>query len=902
MKAAGVQSKDPSFINQILVHLRLASVFLPDYSEERIESLRGLMLIGRRYFDLTGDIDVLKECIQASETEIKLMEIAGPEEGGPGSKEYATSLAVLAFHVMALYDRFGRMEDLSRCIDTYRKAIELFEDIGDPAKNVRPNLAAALYRRFERFSTTEDIDEAIDNHEIALALIDEEDLYGSIHTWLLSNLGSTYYTRFKHNGKLEDLETGLGHLNEALKYSSPNDESYTIILTGIGGAMMRRFEALGQLTDIHEAISAYRKALHHTPFITQGLFSFYNNLSLSLVLLYQRTGTLSVLEEAVEMARSALKCTPPGHPTTASTLNTLATHLVTLSGHEDDTTHVNEAIELYKRSLTLLPSSHPLTPVVLDNLGSCYNALFKRTHKVEHINKAVEAHQSALQKIAPEGIDYTIILAQIGRALRMRYRFTKQGKDIDESIHFMQQAIDSLPQGHATRPGCIKSLADCYEDRLAVRRDVEGVEDQQDRQRAIDLYAEVARNEVADPQSRLSAARSWAAHALFSRDPVQSMDALNTGVELISLVGGMEQTVEQRYHAVSEHSLFVLNAVAFAIMQVGKLDKAIEWLEQGRGLVWSQITSLRTSLDDLQAVDPALAEEFRDVSKRLDAAGARDLSKLDVQASQAGTNASKIAVQDEATAHVQLAHKHSTLLARIRTVPSFEHFLRPLPASAILEGLPKEGVVVALSVHPVQCDAIALRHGKEPLHIRLPDLTNDDASRLANRLKEDLISSGLCSDLNASRWRGETDGVSRGFKRAQRKVEAISGIEAVLSELWVKLAQPVVEALELSVSPIMQRIPGGRLNKLNHCSRRKTRAPEYGGVPQARHPSCRFTPLGYTEGQAKFVWMTLRYRPTSPPSPPSLQSCNHPSPNSHNEPPLTTLKYPARIAATRAWS
>ena len=576
MKEVGLQSRDPSFINKILVQLRLAFGCLPECSDEYIEAIRCLKLFCRRHYDLTGDVDVLKECIQVSETDIRLLETGRVEGEGPGSKMYALAFPVLGFNLLALYDRFGRLEDLSRCIDMYKKAIERFEEAGDSAGTVRSNLASALYRRFQRFETRNDIDQAIENHEKALALTDEEDLYGSIHACLLCNVGSMYYARSKYNGSQEDLETGLVHLNQALTYSSPNDQRYIAILAGIGSAKMRRFESLGQLTDLHEAISMYRKVLHHTPLTTQGLFSFYNNLSLSLALLYQRAGNLFALEEAVEIAQNALHCTQTGHPTTASTLNTLATHLVSLSQHEDDSIHITEAIELYERSLKVLPEGHTFRAVVLDNVGSCYSSLFRKTSNIEDINKAIEAHWNVLQIIAPQGIDYTIVLSQIGRALRMRYRLTKQREDIDESINMVKQAIESLPYGHASIPGCVQSLAQSYEARLEVQSGVDDVQAREDRRRVIDLYAQVARNDVADPQTRLSAARSWAGHALLVGDTVQSMDALNTGVELISLAGGMEQTVEQRYSEISGHAPFVLNAVAVVIMRGGKLDKAIE--------------------------------------------------------------------------------------------------------------------------------------------------------------------------------------------------------------------------------------------------------------------------------------------------------------------------------------
>ena len=60
-----------------------------------------------------------------------------------------------------------------------------------------------------------------------------------------------------------------------------------------------------------------------------------------------------------------------------------------------------------------------------------------------------------------------------------------------------------------------------------------------------------------------------------------------------------------------------LNVASYQI-RMGKLEPAIETLEQGRALLWSEMHGLRTSTDQLRTADPDLAEKFTAINKKLE--------------------------------------------------------------------------------------------------------------------------------------------------------------------------------------------------------------------------------------------------------------------------------------------
>jgi hypothetical protein len=54
-------------------------------------------------------------------------------------------------------------------------------------------------------------------------------------------------------------------------------------------------------------------------------------------------------------------------------------------------------------------------------------------------------------------------------------------------------------------------------------------------------------------------------------------------------------------------------------IESGELERAMETLEQGRALLWSEMRGLRTSVDQLRPVDSILADKFLTISKALEA-------------------------------------------------------------------------------------------------------------------------------------------------------------------------------------------------------------------------------------------------------------------------------------------
>lgn len=299
------------------------------------------------------------------------------------------------------------------------------------------------------------------------------------------------------------------------------------------------------------------------------------------------------------------------------------------------------------------------------------------------------------------------------------------------------------------------------------------------------------------PRVRLLAARkvalSLSAYRPESPDVLPAFDA---ALRLVALVAGLEKTVQSRYAGLRDSSDLAREAAAFACLR-GCPEKAIEWLEQGRCLVWGQLHKLRTPLDELSIQDSQLACRIADVSKRLQEAGSsRSLSHPGMGISE------KIIVEDEGRAHLKLAREWDDLLTTARAISGFEAFLQPAPCSTLLQNLPEPGPIVVINIDDLQCDAIAVLAGlDQPFHIPLPDFSLDKAYEYRNDLDSQLRLRGLRmrEEENADEGSALRPG---GLYRRKRAGDGDGDrvVRDTLQGLWKDVVKPILDMLGFSVS------------------------------------------------------------------------------------------------------
>jgi hypothetical protein len=227
----------------------------------------------------------------------------------------------------------------------------------------------------------------------------------------------------------------------------------------------------------------------------------------------------------------------------------------------------------------------------------------------------------------------------------------------------------------------------------------------------------------------------------------------------------------------------VAREAAAAAISGGQYELAIEWLEQGRSIIWSQFDHLRTSFEDVKKADEELGAELSRVARALDASTFQ-VTELSFR----NSITEKVERHDQIRANHELARTWESLLDKVRAISGFEDFLKPVTFAQLIKSLRCFPVVV-LNVHATRCDALVLtgKDNSPVIHIPLASFSLEKASELRE---------ALMSSWQLKVRQGPEPGVRHG-----RPVSAKQQVmKAVLLDLWLSLVKPIVVALGYQVS------------------------------------------------------------------------------------------------------
>jgi len=675
----------------------------------------------------------------------------------------------------------GELPGIDEAVSVQQRAVQLTPDGHADMPKCLNNLATSYIFRFERVGDLSDISEAIANQQRAVQLTPNghADMPGR-----LNNLGNSFQCRFEHAGQLPDIEEAISTQQRAIKLIPSGHTDMPTYLNNLGVSFLRRFERTRELSDIAEAISAQQRAIQLTPnghAFTPGQL---NNLGNSYQCRFERTGDLSDISEAISAQQLAVQLTPNGHADMPTYLNSLGVSFLCRFERTGDLPDISQAISTQQLAIQLTPNGHADMPGRLNSLGSSYQCRFERADpgELSDISQVISLQQQAIQLTPNWHARRPLYLNNLGTSFQCRFKRTVDLPDIEEAISAQQQAVQLTPQGHADMPMYLYNLGSSYQDRFKCTGDVT------DTYTASSYYQKSATT-FGPPLIRLDAARLWA-QLSSTHDRPQSLKAYGVAIDLISQVAGMHRTIEQRHTHLTEFSIFTTSAASVAFAQ-GEINKALEWLEQGRCLVWSQLNQLRTPVNDLREHDEHLAQRFVDISSALELSGSRrGRGTFDIGASLS----QKLSLEDEARNHVKLAGEWNQLLDEIRRISGFHDFLRSPRTSDLLKDLPPDGPIILINVQEDRCDALALISVLDaPIHIPLDNFSLKQASVLRDHLHHFLS------------WNNVR------IREADRAIRLVPGhrvksnIHFVLGALWMHVVWPILDGLKYSVSALRLR-------------------------------------------------------------------------------------------------
>ncbi|KAG2154165.1 CHAT domain-containing protein [Suillus bovinus] len=670
-----------------------------------------------------------------------------------GHKDRSGALNNLANQLFTRFDHRGNVEDLDQAIALHREALAL-HPVGhaDRSKSL-DNLANQLSTRFDHRGNNQDLDEAIVLHREALALcpVGHPDRSG-----VLSNLATKLFARFEHRNNSEDLDQAIALHREALALLPVGHKDRSDLLINLAIQLSSRFQHQGNEEDLEQAIAFHREALALRPVGHKDRSGALDNLANQLSIRFDHRGNEKDLDEAIALHREALFLRPVGHKNRSTSLNNLATRLSSRFDHRGNDEDLDESIALYSEALALFPVGHTDRSTPLDNLAAQLSIRFRRRGNNEDFDQAIALHREALA-LRPVGHkDRSGTLNNLAIQLSSRFEHRGNDEDLDEAIALYREALALCPVGHRYRPSFLNNLAsqslirfkqrgnneDLDKSRenlrcaltlltqhdprqLAVHTslfkvyislhhsgmDDTGVGECTDSLDAAFYHLKAAANVVSGGLlSRLQTSILWVRCADLHRHGTQ-LEAYATSMQLLDAYMSVTASISSRHKVMMDFPSTLAVDAASCALRSGDVCHAVELLEQGRTIIWTQMTRPRTPLDTLQTHGDhavALTRRFRELSSLLDKPPANYpevIPRIDVEA--------------EETRYRRLVEEWNGTVEEIRKIEGFSRFLLP-PLFSDLQDAARDGPIIVLIASESSCHAIIVPHKQPPTSIQLP--------------------------------------------------------------------------------------------------------------------------------------------------------------------------------------
>jgi len=607
-------------------------------------------------------------------------------------------------------------------------------------------------------------------------------------------------------------DTALGRAEALLDWLAAHDPvraenavAVAVLRVQVGLARVRRSTEAGA-ADLDAVIDNARRALTAARAADPANWSAAAGLlAEALQMRYAWHGRPGDLDEAVALLRQAARAATGGNRATA--VAALARCLLSGSDTSRRTDHVREAVEVLRAELDRDPPG-PSRPPLLHGLGNALMRLYDRTADPGLLEQARAAYQAALEGIPPDDPRYPAALCSLGSALVRLHEHTGTLGPVESAVALYRYGLARVPTGRARRDyldglgyalrkrydarGDPADLVECVD---VLRQAVAGYQPDEPGQlparRSLAQALRAAHLRTGDRRLLREAAQVSAAAARVPTAPVSEQiwalsvhghvraaqgrwaaatESLARAIDLMPRLASPDRLRVDRYYDLSRAAGLATSAASCAL-NASRPKRALELLEQGRGVQLNRRLVAHDELAPLWRSDPVLARRYLRLRAELDRpepGGGLAGPGAPARPAWATARAAGVPAGDREAAWEEL-------LRQIRARPGMAGFLRPASARTLLSRA-GTGPVVLIVPSQYRSDALILRAGRLAV-LRLPDLTERAVVDNAARLRD---AAATAHDPDA---------------RARTRLAAEQAVRDILDWLWRTTVGPVLDQL-----------------------------------------------------------------------------------------------------------
>jgi tetratricopeptide (TPR) repeat protein len=400
-------------------------------------------------------------------------------------------------------------------------------------------------------------------------------------------------------------------------------------------------------------------------------------------------------------------------------------------------------------------------------------------HSITDIEEAIELGRSILASSDPSDLQSS---HEFSKILYGAFQRTKNIKYLNESIHTLRQLLARRPPTflrYWMTLGLVGSLL--------ARSGISREHHTQDLHEMVELWPQFLNDgsRWLSLPHRFHCACIWALYAQDTRHPSTSA-AYETALSLMQDIAPFSPTLQLQHAALAKLPAYAHEMpLGYASCQVewGQLEQAIETLERGRAILWSEMRHLRTSIDQLLDAYPELGHKLAVLNRDLEEltksiAPSHKISMDDVVADdlRAGDQFGSLLLRQRA-----LLKERDKLISQIQALPGFDRFLT-FPLFDTLRSAASSGPVIIVNHSKRRSDILILLHNASPSLIPTPN----DFYHRASALKDKLLTVRVKDGLDSSKY-DET-------------------LASVLAELYELIGKPVIDRLRTLQVPDQSRV------------------------------------------------------------------------------------------------
>ncbi|KAH9970431.1 CHAT domain-containing protein [Lactifluus volemus] len=706
-----------------------------------------------------------------------------------------TATSILLFHILVNYlfcrlVKFKQSDDVESCVKylrylrNQRCQLEV-----TPHEDVTLNLVRALEIRVEL--NTCDIKEDIKEMTILCRELLNSDISGSVLENQLLSLPIAF-DNLKIVPNMLPVEEVLDPLIEFFREAIVRlPYSYHLSLA-LAIFLAHRFYQNHSIIDSEEAITILKKILTFPSDLPQDHRSQFQDAALAGIagISYRRFSLSNMpeyLEEATFLSRvyhSSASRDHPLRPLLSQRLAYLTEQREIEFGVEEGRYRDPDVFKLPCLSSLAASITDPNSSISDEQWEQHLRALdsMKHTDDIAEIEEAIKYCRLVLASShcvpSLEHRNHVKLYVALGSLLFHAFRRTGKLEYIDESIAVLHDGLKTYDT-----PDDRFTLA--FGGVLSLTARILQCQQKEDVDELIQIFASLTNDDTRlGPSYRFRFSYAWATLADCFGHPSLTDAYENVFKEMQDYLSYAPTLESQHYRLVSMREGFQDLPLFYASYQIkkGQPRKAIETLERGRALLWSEMRDFRTSTDQLRAVDPTLAAEFEAINK--------DLEQVTMSMAPCGNmETESIKVEDSWTtdpfSHLvakqrQFLGDRNKLISRIRALPNFGNFLEP-PSFDVLRSAALHGPVIIINHCMWRSDLLVLFRDSLSLIT-----TTHDFYRLAIELGDRLVN-------------------ARKHRRLESK-EYGRALRSVLQSLYELVGKPVIEELRKMKIPEQSRV------------------------------------------------------------------------------------------------